>query len=460
MLLPNTILQNRYRIVRQLAQGGMGTVYEAIDLRFDSQVAIKESHYTEVALRKQFAREAHLLYRLRHPAIARVIDHFSEGAGQFLVMDFIAGEDLGEVLRRRGVAFSVKQVVCWADQLLDALAYLHSQKPQVVHRDIKPLNLKLTNENKIVLLDFGLAKGYAGQFSRGTTGESIRGYTAHYAPLEQIQGTGTDERSDLYSLGATLYHLMTGVIPKDVLTRLEATTDGRPDPLLSPHNLNPEISGSLAFVLNKAMAISRSHRFASANEMRKALREASRNLFPDEPFAEHVSTIIIPTPAQPSVKATRILPQELKPGARRVLRVVGNTSNFIILAIVGVVVIFNYLIKGTADLSANSNQPNIPQPQATISPSNLTDAPKPELPDINAEANANVGKSDRSVAGENTSNNIAGKNTNNSVTRSVVPQRRIRRNTNTASERVRKPMEGSISDQELKRKKALEALDQ
>jgi serine/threonine protein kinase len=273
MLSPDTVLQNRYRIVRKLSAGGMGTVYDAVDLRFNSQVALKETHFTEEALRKQFEREAHLLYKMRHPAIARVIDHFTENEGQFLVMDYVEGEDLWEMLERQHGAFPVEAVLKWADQLLDALEYLHSQEPPIIHRDIKPQNLKLTARDQIILLDFGLAKGFAGQISRVTTSGSIFGFTPNYAPLEQIQGTGTDARSDLYSLAATLYNLLTGVMPPDVLTRLTATTDGQPDPLRSAHEVNNQVSRSTAGVLNKAMEIGRSQRFTNAAEMRQALHE-------------------------------------------------------------------------------------------------------------------------------------------------------------------------------------------
>src|SRR5205085_7985500 len=150
--------------------------------------------------------------------------HFVEGEGQFLVMDYVEGEDFWEKLERKGGAFPVEEVLRWADQLLDALDYLHGCDPPIIHRDIKPQNLKLSARNQIILLDFGLAKGFAGQISRVTTSGSIFGYTPNYAPLEQIQGKGTGPYSDLYSLGATLYHLLTGVIPPDVLARLAATT--------------------------------------------------------------------------------------------------------------------------------------------------------------------------------------------------------------------------------------------
>lgn len=271
MLEQGIILQKRYRIVRPLGQGGMGTVYEAVDQRLDTTVALKETHFTEERLRKQFEREARLLARLRHPAMTRVIDHFEENDGQFLVMDFVAGEDLWKLLHARGAAFPITDALRWADQLLDALNYLHDQDPPVIHRDIKPQNLKLSESGQVILLDFGLAKGFAGQISRVTSSGSIFGYTPNYAPLEQIQGTGTEPRSDLYSLSATIYHLVTGTCPPDVLTRLTATTEGNADPLIPANTQNPEVSVQFGEFLARGMAIARSQRFGSAREMREYL---------------------------------------------------------------------------------------------------------------------------------------------------------------------------------------------
>ena len=140
----------------------MGAVYEAVDQRLDTTVALKETLFADERLRKQFEREARLLARLHHPALPRVSDHFSEDDGQFLVMQFIPGDDLSEMMTRKRSPFPANQVLTWADQLLDALDYLHTQDPQIVHRDIKPQNLKLTSRGQIILLDFGLAKGQAG----------------------------------------------------------------------------------------------------------------------------------------------------------------------------------------------------------------------------------------------------------------------------------------------------------
>ena len=275
MLSPETVLQGRYRIIRQLGQGGMGAVYEALDERLDTTVALKETLFTDEKLRKQFEREARLLARLHHQALPRVSDHFNEGDGQFLVMQYVAGDDLSAMLVERNGPFPQEEVLVWADQLCDALDYLHTQDPEIIHRDIKPQNLKQTARGQIVLLDFGLAKGYAGQASVVTTSASIFGYTPNYAPLEQVQGLGTDARSDIYALAATLFHLLTNVKPPDALSRAGALVNGQPDPLLPANKVAPQVSAAVANVLSKGMSQKRDDRFASAVLMREAFRMAS-----------------------------------------------------------------------------------------------------------------------------------------------------------------------------------------
>src|SRR5918995_311495 len=292
MLTPDTVLQGRYRIVRQLGQGGMGAVYEAVDQRLDTIVALKETLFTDERLRKQFEREARLLARLHHPALPRVSDHFSEGDGQFLVMQYIPGDDLSEMLARKRGPFPPDQVLTWADQLLDALDYLHTQDPQIVHRDIKPQNLKLTSRGQIILLDFGLAKGQAGEISRVTTSASIFGYTPNYAPLEQIQGLGTDPRSDIYALSATVYHLMTGVKPPDALTRAAALVNGERDPLVLASEANHAIGHDVASVLARGMSQGREQRFASASAMRAAMKGEDATLSSSD--RTEAATIIFP----------------------------------------------------------------------------------------------------------------------------------------------------------------------
>lgn len=272
MLTPDTVLQSRYRIIRQLGQGGMGAVYEAMDERLDAVVALKETLFADERLRKQFEREARLLARMHHPALPRVSDHFSEGEGQFLVMQYIDGDDLAQMMTLRQDHFPPEQVLTWGDQLLDALDYLHTQDPQIIHRDIKPQNLKLTARGQIILLDFGLAKGQSSEVSpAATTSASIFGYTPNYAPLEQIQGLGTDARSDIYALSATLYHLMTSVRPPGALTRAAAMVNGQPDPLQPANEINSAVSPAVASVLARAMSQNREQRFATAANMRQAL---------------------------------------------------------------------------------------------------------------------------------------------------------------------------------------------
>jgi formylglycine-generating enzyme required for sulfatase activity len=160
--------------------------------------------------------------------------------------------------------------------LLDALDYLHTLPEPVIHRDIKPQNLKLTGRNQIILLDFGLAKGRPLQMTRVTTTGSIYGYTPNYAPIEQIRGVGTDPRSDLYALGATLYHLLTGLPPVDAATRADAYLGDEPDPLLPPGEINREIPQGVSTLLMKAMEQHRNKRPASAAEMLEMLRTARR----------------------------------------------------------------------------------------------------------------------------------------------------------------------------------------
>lgn len=276
MIEVGKVLQNRYRIENQIGQGGMGKVYVATDTRFNSTVAIKETVFEDVNLRKAFEREARLLNSLRHSALPRVSDHFNEDDGQFLVMEYIAGDDLAEMMERSGATFPVADVLKWANQLCDALEYLHSQN--IIHRDIKPQNLKLTPSRQIVLLDFGLAKGNPTDAQHQTVAKSIFGYSRSYASLEQIQGAGTEPRSDLYSLSATLYHLLTGVPPADALTRAMNVLNGQPDPLVAANLINDAIPAEIAAVLQRAMALNAAERPESAIAMKLLLENSGREL--------------------------------------------------------------------------------------------------------------------------------------------------------------------------------------
>jgi serine/threonine protein kinase len=308
MLEPGTLLQNRYRVTRQIGRGGMGAVYVATDERFNSTVAVKQTFFfDDPSLRRAFEREAILLNHLRHTALPRVSDHFVEAEGQFLVMEYIEGTDLGELLKARGGWFPVADVLAWADELLDALEYLHAQQPPVVHRDIKPQNIKRTEQGRMVLLDFGLAKGNPTRSNATATG-SLVGYSPHYAPLEQVQGTGTDPCSDIYSLGATLYHLLTGEPPVDALTRAGAVVNNEADPLRPAHVVQPHIPVAVSRVIRRAMSQKAALRPKTAAEMRELLRQAASG---DATIID--SMTMAPSPSQYFSETTLTA---VRPGAR------------------------------------------------------------------------------------------------------------------------------------------------
>ncbi len=271
------MVQNRYLVVQMIGKGGMGEVYLAVDQRLGSAVALKRTFFGDNggAMTTAFEREAKILGRLRHPVLPKVIDHFSENGGQFLVMEHISGEDLAKRLESAGKPFPLSWVMFWADQLLDALAYLHSHEPPIIHRDIKPQNLKLTDDNHIVLLDFGLSKDFDTKLENEPPGTgSVVGYSPHFASMEQVHGGGTDARSDLYSLSATLYQLMTDSVPPDALTRADAMLGGAMDPLKSVTSLNNEIPQAISDVVIKGLSVRKDDRFDTAAEMQKALRRA------------------------------------------------------------------------------------------------------------------------------------------------------------------------------------------
>jgi serine/threonine protein kinase len=262
LLEAGTVLRGRYKIIAPVGQGGMGAVYRADDLRLEGRIcAIKEVRpdpdATPEALsqaQEQFHREASVLARLDHPNLPKVSDMFTERRREYLVMDFVDGPDLSQIMeerRRRGKFLDQSQVLQWADQMCDALRYLHSQDPPVLHRDIKPANIKLTSGGLIKLVDFGLVKLLATDESHTITVLQGRG-TVAYTPLEQYGGdTGhTDVRSDIYSLGTTLYHLLTNQPPADAKQRFL-----NPNALVFPRAINSRISSSTERAILAAIAL-------------------------------------------------------------------------------------------------------------------------------------------------------------------------------------------------------------
>ncbi|HRH45944.1 MAG TPA: serine/threonine-protein kinase, partial [Pyrinomonadaceae bacterium] len=274
MLANNQILQGRYRITRQLGAGGMGTVYEAIDDRFGEPIALKEiifdlaNEKQREILSKAFEREAKSLAKSKHEAVPYVRDYFSELNRQFLVMELVEGEDLAEMLSNRGKPFPLEDILNWMDQLLDALDYLHNLKPPIIHRDIKPQNLKLNVRRRIKLLDFGIARS-SDNTSATINKHTFVGATLNYSPIEQllrvidptfrellllkhkekaeaVLSQDTDPRCDIYALGGTFYHLLTNVVPIDATKRTLEIWEGQPDPLPNPSVLNPLIPISVS----------------------------------------------------------------------------------------------------------------------------------------------------------------------------------------------------------------------
>ena len=272
---PGAVLQGRYRVARRLGKGGMGAVYQATDLRLDVTVAIKEAFSIDPRLRKQFEYEARLLAQLHHAALPRVTDYFTEDERVFLVMQYIGGDDVAEIIAKQPGPLPPNTVIAWADQLLDALIYLHTRERQIIHRDIKPHNVLLTSSGSIALLDFGLAK--TDSDTSGVSSTSIFGFTRRYSPPEQMQDQGTTPRSDIYALGATLYHLLTGVKPPDSLVRTKAIAKSEPDPLVMANEIHAAVGPEVSVILNKALELDPNRRFENAHEFRQALRRLGRN---------------------------------------------------------------------------------------------------------------------------------------------------------------------------------------
>ncbi len=247
-LNPKVVLHERYRIIERIGAGGMGNIYLADDLRLEGRsCALKEVEHDRSIppsllkeARQQFRREATILARLDHPNLPKVSDFFAIGERDYLVMDYIPGKDLRTLMleaKQAKTFLTETQVLSWSTQLADALGYLHQQEPPLVHRDVKPSNLKITPSNVLKLVDFGLVKALVPDEMTITVIQG-RG-TALYTPLEQYGGDGlhTDVRSDIYAFGCTLYHLLTNTPPVDARQRFL-----QPESLPAPRTINPAVS--------------------------------------------------------------------------------------------------------------------------------------------------------------------------------------------------------------------------
>jgi serine/threonine protein kinase len=271
------VLRGRYRIRERIGQGGMGNIYLADDLRLEGRhCALKEVEHDRTVpskllkeARQQFLHEATVLARLDHPNLPKVSDFFSIGPRDYLVMDYIPGKDLRlRILdaKQRNSFQTEKDVLGWANQLVDALTYLHNQIPPLVHRDVKPSNMKITPNGLLKLVDFGLVKALVPDEMTITVIQG-RG-TALYTPLEQYGGDGlhTDIRSDIYAFGCTLYHLLTNSPPTDARERFL-----HPSSLPPPRKLNPAISVRTERAILWAMELHPNDRPATSEDLRQFL---------------------------------------------------------------------------------------------------------------------------------------------------------------------------------------------
>ncbi len=297
-LKTDQILAERYRVISLLAQGGMGAVYYAHDPVLNCYVAIKQLQPNPITgemaaeqVRKQFLREAQSLAALHHPNLPRVTDYFIQDDLHYLVMDYIEGQSLLEIVQANKSGLPEDQVLDWADQILGALEYIHQNN--LIHRDIKPANLRRTPDGRIFLVDFGLVKFYDPENPKTATMMHGLG-TPQYAPPEQYDAHlgHTDARADIYGLGATLYHLLTGQTPPTATQRMSD-----PESFQHPRAIGADVSSSVERVILRAIELQRSRRFASAADMRAALRVARQPLL-DELRTQRLPAWIEQQPAR------------------------------------------------------------------------------------------------------------------------------------------------------------------
>lgn len=264
-LKPGVVLNKIYEIKKIIKSGGMGAVYFANNRKFDTDCAVKEllSHsindQNQQYMINSFEREAKILHKLRHPNIPVVIDYFIECGRYYLVMDYIDGKDVDTIIDSYPCGIIPENTVIeWAKEILNALDYLHNQNPPVIYRDMKPGNIMIrSSDNKIILVDFGIARAVNPDSQTKKTAIGTSGYT----PAEQYRGKA-EPRSDLYALGATMHHLLSGIEPLPF----------RFEPL---KKVNPKISDGMEKIVMKALKDNLEERFPSAKEMKEAIDKLS-----------------------------------------------------------------------------------------------------------------------------------------------------------------------------------------
>ena len=289
MFLPEgTVLRERYRIKKKIGEGGYGCIYLADDLLKKREYAVKEMLDCSIEGIKndetleQFRFEAEILVDLAHPQLPKVEDYFEHEGKYYFVMEYIAGNNLCEIVEKNISYLSQDQVVEWAYQLCEILDYLHSHEPPVIFRDLKPENVMLTEKGKIMLIDFGISKVLEDSTKTTAAAQSV---TPHFAPPEQYGIEGTDTLSDIYSLGATLYYLITKSVPKDSITRFTSKNKE----LTLPSELNSAVTSGFESVILKAMALDKGNRYQSIKEMKKDLDKVSKGEFVTKPVRDEVA---------------------------------------------------------------------------------------------------------------------------------------------------------------------------
>lgn len=299
MIKSGQILNGKYRIFRPLASGDRGEIWVAHDENFGQEVVIKfiKSDLIEItsSLREAFRKEIFILRQIIHPSLPRVLDYFEIQNSQFIVMDFIKGMKIGEIFDcnndfSQNNCFPLIKFLKFAVELTEIVKFLHVHTPPLIHRDIKPENLRVNSEGKLFLLDFGIAKG----FTKDNSEKSIFAYTLPYASPEQISSSGTTERSDIYSLGATFYHILLGCrsLPPSASDRLREISESGLDPLKPINSLNSSVPAGISEVISKAMALNPSDRFDSASSLLMSLESQLQKL--------QSSKVQIPEPLIPS----------------------------------------------------------------------------------------------------------------------------------------------------------------
>lgn len=271
--VPGMLIAQRYRITRLLGSGGMSAVYAATDITNETCVALKQNGLPRQ--RAAWVKAARQLAHLSHPNLPRVEAVLDAGDTAFLVMEYLDGRDLEELLRA-GAAPAMADVLGWASQLLEALAYLHGQRPAVLHGALRPRNLKLSGRGRPLLLDYAVlpAQPLAGDLGRGDP----------YLAPEAIAGGRVDGRSDLYALAATLYHLLLGIPPVDATTRRALTSQGAPDALQPLQQATADLPAAVGAVLHAGLALDPRERPQTAGHFQALLRQAQDGHAPSLPI--------------------------------------------------------------------------------------------------------------------------------------------------------------------------------